>query len=62
MEEIVIYKFQLESIQNALRLTANMYDCRECKTCFDRNVKQAEQYAKNALEGNKDIRVNRFKE
>lgn len=58
MEEITIYKFQLEAIAEALRLTANMHDSRKGKTCFDRQVRQAEQYAKNALEGNKDKKVN----
>ena len=57
MEEITIYKFQLEAIYNALRLTANMHDSRKGETCFDRQVRQSEQYAKNALEGNKDIEV-----
>jgi len=57
MEEITIYKFQLETIENALRIAANIHDSRKGKTCFDRQIRQAEQYAKNALEGKKDVRV-----
>ena len=61
MEEITIYKFQLESIKDALRVTANIHDSRdkskEGRTCHDRMVSEAEQYAKNALEGKKDTPV-----
>ena len=57
MEEITIYQFQLEAIVNALRLTANIYGCRDGKTSYDRQVRQAEQYSKNALNGDKDIKV-----
>jgi len=57
MEEVTIYKFQLKAIENALRITANTHDSRKGKTCFDRQVRQAEQFAKNALEGNKDKEV-----
>ncbi len=38
MEELTIYKFQLE----------------EQKTCMDRMVTQAYKFAENALAGNKD--------
>lgn len=57
MEEIKIYKFQLESILEALRLTANLHQSRKGQTAFDRRVRQAEQFAKNALNGDKDKRV-----
>lgn len=61
MEEITIYKFQLEAIKEALRVTANIHDSRnkrkEGETCHDRMVRQAEVYAENALEGKKDERV-----
>jgi hypothetical protein len=57
MKEVVIYEFQLKAIAEALRLTANIYDCRENKTCYDRMVTQSEQYALNALKGEKDTRV-----
>jgi len=54
MEKITIYKFQLESIKEALRLVSNTYGCEDKKTCMDRMVVQAEEYAKNALNGEKD--------
>jgi hypothetical protein len=36
MEEVVIYKYQLEAIKEALRIVANVYDCRKKVTCMDR--------------------------
>jgi hypothetical protein len=57
MEEITIYKFQLESIYEALRVVANTYKCRDQETCLDRMVAQAEQFAKNALNGEKETIV-----
>lgn len=61
MEEIIIYKFQLEDIKDALRITANIHNSRDKKkegrTCHDRMIAQAEQYADNALKGEKDVRV-----
>lgn len=56
MEEVTIYKYQLEAIKDALRLTANMHDSRKGRTCFDRQVKQAEQYAINALNGRSEVK------
>ena len=58
MEEITIYKFQLEAIIEALRITSNIHQSIKGKTCHDRQVRQAYQYAKNALKGEKDIEVN----
>lgn len=58
MEEIVIYKFQLEAIKEALRIAANVLDYRTKTTCLDRIVTQAEKYAENALNGNKEQKVN----
>lgn len=61
MEKITIYKFQLESIKDALRITANIHDSRnknkDGRGCHDRMVAQAERYAQNALKGNIDERV-----
>lgn len=57
MEEIIIYKFQLENIEDALRITSNIHKSSEGKTCHDRQVRQAYQYAKNALAGEKDKEV-----
>ena len=55
MEEITIYKYQLEAIYDALRITANIHDSRNPRkkdqTCHDRQVRQSEEFAKNALKG-----------
>lgn len=58
MEEITIYKFQLEAIKEALRLTSNIHNSQRGETCHDRCVRQAVEYAENALEGKKNDRVN----
>jgi hypothetical protein len=58
MEEITIYKFQLERIIDALRITSNIHKSSTLETSHDRQVRSALQYAKNALSGNKDIEVN----
>jgi hypothetical protein len=58
MEEITIYKFQLENIIEALRITSNIHECSKLETSHDRQVRSALQYAKNALRGEKDIEVN----
>lgn len=60
MEKIEIYRFQMEDIKDALRVTANAYDCRNKATCLDRMVTQAETYAVNALEGRIDERVSSY--
>lgn len=57
MEEIVIYKFQLEAMVEALRITSNIHKSHEGKTCHDRQVRQSLQYGKNALAGKKDEHV-----
>lgn len=58
MEEITIFKFQLEAIKEALRLTNNIHDCQKGVTCFDRQVRQSYKYAENALQGKKETKVN----
>lgn len=58
MEEITIYKFQLENIVEALRITSNIHKCSKLETSHDRQVRSALLYAKNALTGDKDIEVN----
>ena len=59
MEEIIIYKFQLETILDALKLTKRIYvdDKDTTESCYDRQVKQAYLYADNALKGKIDERV-----
>ena len=58
MDEITIYRFQLENIIEALRITSNIHNCSKLETSHDRQVRSALQYAKNALNGDKDIEVN----
>ncbi len=57
MEEITIYKFQLQNIIDALRITSNLHHCSEGKTSYDRQVRQAYEQAKNAMNVSKDIQV-----
>jgi len=57
MEERTIYKFQLETIIEALRITSQIHESSKGKTCHDRQVRQALEYAKNALNGEKGITV-----
>ena len=61
MKEIIIYEFQLETIIEAFRITSNIHKSSEGKTCHDRQVRQAYEYAKNAIKGEKDIEVNYMK-
>jgi hypothetical protein len=58
MEEVTLYKFQLENIIESLRITSNIHKCSKLETSHDRQVRSALQYARNALSGNKDIEVN----
>jgi hypothetical protein len=58
MEEITLYKFQLENIIEALRITSNIHQSSKLETSHDRQVRSALQYAKNALNGDKDVEVN----
>lgn len=61
MKEIVIYEFQLKEIVNALRLTSNLHQSSKGDTAFNRQVRQAYQYAENALAEQKDIKVDYIK-
>lgn len=56
MDEIIIYKYQLKAIQNALRLTININECYkvEGQTCFDRQILKAKLFVDNALNGKID--------
>lgn len=57
MEEIIIYKFQLETIVETLRITSNIHESTKGETCYDRQVRQAYEYAKNAIKNEKDTIV-----
>jgi len=60
MEEIIIYRFQLEAIKEALRITANIHHSNQRLTCHDRQVMQGYQFAENALIGEKDKEVSYY--
>lgn len=57
MDEVVIYRYQLEEIIEALRITSNIHKCSKKITCHDRVVTRAKSYAENALIGKKDEKV-----
>lgn len=57
MKEIIIYEYQLKNIIEALRMTSNIHNCYEGKTCHDRTVRQAYEQAKNAMVGDRDKEV-----
>ena len=56
MDEIIIYKYQLKDIQNALRLAIHINGCHNKKdqTCFDRQMLKAKLFVDNALNGKID--------
>jgi hypothetical protein len=53
MKEVIIYEFQLQTILDALRLTHNLHNSGAGETCFDRQVR----YAQNALDDKRDTMV-----
>lgn len=57
MEELTIYKFQLETIAEALRLAIRTLESNNQGTCMDRQLVQAKRYADNALKGEKEKEV-----
>jgi hypothetical protein len=57
MEEKTIYEFQLRVIVDALRLTSRIHESSKGETSYDRQVRQAYEYAKNALANEKDKEV-----
>jgi hypothetical protein len=62
MDEIKIYKFQLEHIVDALQTTSRLHKSSDCTTCFDRDITQAIRFGKNALLGDCNLPATRFKE
>lgn len=60
MEVVSIYKWQLEDIIDVFRLTANIFKVRDKESCYGRDFRQAELFAKNALNGEKDKQVRRL--
>ena len=60
MEEIIVYKYQLEIIEQALRLTNNICNCKDKTTSFDRDVVQAYKTVQNLTKGDKETLIKRF--
>jgi hypothetical protein len=59
MDELKIYKFQLEQLKDTLRLVANVLDSRKKETCLDRDIMVSIAMVDNALSGEIDKRVKR---
>lgn len=57
MEKVVLYKYQLEEIQDALRMVMMLRKSIKNETCLDRTVKRAKKYAENALNDKININV-----
>ena len=59
MEEMKIYKFQLEQIKETLRIVSNIFDSSKKEACIDRDIMVSIAMVDNALNGEIDKRVNR---
>ena len=59
-ETVIIKRWQLEKIEDTLRIVSNILGSHSKSTSADRDVIQAKRFAKNALDGNIDEIVNRF--
>ena len=51
MEELKIYKYNAETIADALRIAANVLDSRKKITCLDRDIMQSIGIIKNVISG-----------
>ena len=51
MEEILVNKWILENIANAIRMAANALESRKRETCMDREIDHSERLLKWVLEG-----------
>jgi len=60
MEELKIYKFQAESIKEALRIVANVLNSRDRETSLDRSVMVATELIENVIKKTPDKRVKHF--
>lgn len=56
MEELMINKYKAVTLENALRLVANINGCRSKETAFDREVMLATRYIKEVLATAKDAK------
>lgn len=60
MNKVVLYEFQLRRIAEALRLSSRALGSKKLESSMHRDIEQAKQYVKNAMEGNIDIHVSRL--
>lgn len=60
MDELKIYKFQLEQIKDTLRIVANLLNSRTKETSLDRDIMVSIGMIDNALNGEIDNSVNRM--
>lgn len=51
MEEIIVHKYILENIQDALRLAANTLESRKRETAMDRQIEYSERLINWVLNG-----------
>jgi len=49
MEEIIIHKYKLKEIQDTLRLTIRINDCKGKTTCYDRMVMKTKGWVDDLL-------------
>ncbi|MEJ8803147.1 hypothetical protein [Pontibacter sp. H249] len=60
MEELTIYKFQAEHIQDTLRLVSRLLKSESKTTSMDRDIVQAKAMIENCLAGKIDTHVPRL--
>lgn len=60
MQKLEIYRFQAESIKDALRIVSNRLNCHTKETCLDRDVMEASEMIQNVLDENINQRTNRY--
>lgn len=51
MEEIIVHKYILKNIQDAIRMAANTLESRSRETAMDRQIEYSERLLKWLLEG-----------
>jgi hypothetical protein len=59
MEELTIYKFQLEQLKDTLRMVANVLGSRAKISSLDRDIMASTEMVNNAFESNIDVHVTR---
>lgn len=57
---ISIPAWQLKDVENAFRLTSNIYNCSKRETCFARDIMAAWNFVVNALNGDTSLNSHRL--